>query len=92
MGLMCILPKLMIMGSILLRKAKMGVFYEVQVKSVRKNNYTFILQNKIKLDDTHLICYIRFVDGKAPECFVIPATVFKKPDGTLFTCRDYIKS
>lgn len=70
-------------------KSKAGVFYEVQVKSVRNDSYSFIRKNKIVLDGRHLICFIRFIDGEQPDCFVIPATVFCAPDGSLFSSRDY---
>ena len=69
---------------------KDDVFYEVQVKSVRNDNYVFIKKNKIVLDDKHLICFIRFVDGELPDCYVFPATVFLNPDGRLFSSRDYV--
>ena len=68
---------------------KSGVFYEVQVKSIRKDSYMFIRKDKLVLDDRHLICYLRFIDGQLPEVYVFPATVFLSPDGSLFTSRDY---
>ena len=37
----------------------------------------------------NLICFIRFNDGNLPDCYVFPATVFEKPDGSLFTSKDY---
>lgn len=70
-------------------KGRDGLFYEVQVKAVRNENYTFIKQDKIVLDDRHLICYLRFVDGALPECYVFPATVFINPDGSIFSFREY---
>jgi hypothetical protein len=39
-----------------------------------------------RLISTSLIC---FVDGELPDCYIIPATVFNEPDGSLFTSRDY---
>lgn len=70
-------------------KGNNGIFYEVQVKSVRNDNYTFIRKNKLVTDNRHLICFIRFVDEELPDCYVIPATVFLQPDGMLFLSRDY---
>lgn len=70
-------------------KYKTGTFYEVQVKSVRNDNYVFIHKSKITLDERHLVCFIRFNDGKLPDCYVFPATVWKNPDGSLFTSKDY---
>lgn len=69
---------------------KDGIFYEVQVKSIRNDNYMFIRKSKLILDERHLICYLRFVDGLLPKVYVIPATVFLEPDGSLFTSKDYV--
>lgn len=71
-------------------KSNSGVFYEVQVKSVRNDNYVFIRKDKLVLDDKHLICYIRFNDNELPDCYVFPATVFIDPDGSLFSSKDYV--
>lgn len=70
-------------------KSKAGSYYEVQVKSIRNDNYTYIKKSKIILDDNHLVCLIRFNDDELPDCYVFPATVFEKPDGSLFLSRDY---
>lgn len=70
-------------------KNKNGVFYEVQVKSVRDDNYVFIKKSKIILDEKHLVCFIRFIDGELPDCYVFPSTVWNNPEGTLFTSKDY---
>lgn len=65
-----------------------GKFYEVQVKAIRGSSYTFIKQDKIILDDVHLVCYLRFTDGSLPEVYIFPATVWNSPDG-VFTIHDY---
>ena len=70
-------------------KNRTGKFYEIQVKSIRDDNYVFIKKSKLILKDNHLICFIRFNDGNLPDCYVFPATVFEKPDGSLFTSKDY---
>ena len=70
-------------------KDKNGTFYEVQVKSVRNDSYMFIKKSKLVLDEKHLICFIRFVDGQLPDCYVFPSTVFESPDGGLFSSKDY---
>lgn len=56
-------------------KGKNGVFYEVQVKLVRNDNYVFIKKCSISLDDKHLICFIRFNDGELPDCYMFQAMV-----------------
>lgn len=70
-------------------KNNIGDYFEVQVKSVRNDNYVFIRKDKITLDEKHLVCFIRYVDGSLPECYVFPSTVWEKPDGALFSSRDY---
>lgn len=63
-------------------------FYEVQVKSVRDYNPTFIVKDKMELVETRLVCYLRFSDGALPDVFVIPATAWKNPNAVL-TDKDY---
>ena len=70
-------------------KGRDGVFYEVQVKSNRNDNYVFIRKDKIVLDNNHLVCFIRFVDGELPDCYVFTSTVWSNPDGSLFTEKNY---
>ena len=66
-----------------------GEYFEIQVKSVRNDNYVFIHKDKIKLDQNHLVCFIRFVEGSLPECYVFSSMVWLNPDGVLFSSRDY---
>lgn len=44
-----------------------GVYYEVQVKSVRQDNYWYIPKDKITISDRFLLCYLRFADDKLPD-------------------------
>ena len=54
---------------------KNGVFYEVQVKSVRNNNYAFISKSKMKvLSEKRLVCFMNFENLKNPQVYVIPST------------------
>ena len=71
-------------------KTQKGVFYEVQVKSIRKTNYAFIPKDKIELDDRHLVCLLRFTDDESPEMYVFPATVWNTPN-EIFVDRLYDK-
>ena len=66
-----------------------GSYYEIQVKSVRNDNYVFIRKDKLVIDPNHLVCFIRFIDGELPDCYVFPSTVWNNPDGSLFTSKDY---
>ena len=40
------------------------------------------------LSQNRLFCYLRFSDGAPPEVYLIPATVWLKPD-EVFVSRDY---
>ena len=69
-------------------------FYEVQVKSLRENktgNYMFIQKSKMDIEDAHrIVCFIHFKNEQMPHVYLIPATVWQKPNG-LFVERDYDK-
>lgn len=69
---------------------KSGGFFEIQVKSIRPGGYAFISKDKISLDDHHLVCFLYFVDGKIPEAYIIPATVWKNPNA-VFVEHNYDK-
>ena len=62
-------------------------YYEVQVKSIRNNNYTF-LKKDVEISDSFLICYIRFIDGNNPKIYVFPSTVWHGQNA-LFVNRSY---
>jgi hypothetical protein len=67
---------------------KMGVFYEIQVKSVTpsKTGTTNIKIDRDKFDITNKQLYLlamQWVDGEDPEMYIIPATRWAKPD-TIF--------
>lgn len=67
-----------------------SIFYEVQVKSMCRGNYTFILKDKIKMDDRHLVCFLHFIDGQMPDVYIIPITAWKTPNSVLVD-RNYDK-
>ncbi len=71
-------------------KDSAGMFYEVQVKSVCKSKYVFIQQNKIVLDDKHLVCLLCFKDGELPDIYIVPATAWLSPNDALVV-RNYSK-
>lgn len=74
-------------------KSPSGIYYEVQVKSSRPDNTSYVFMKKSKasgLDDTHLLCYLRFAEGFLPEVYVIPFSVWKNPTG-MFVDRDSYK-
>lgn len=66
-------------------------FFEIQVKSVRNYSYTLIKKSKMPiLSKNRLICYLYFDDGKLPDVFVIPSTVWENPNA-VFVDRNYEK-
>lgn len=69
-------------------KNKTGEFLEVQVKSLLKADYVYMQKNKICIDEHHLVCFLRFIDGEMPKVYIIPATVWKYPNA-VFVDRNY---
>ena len=66
-------------------------FYEVQVKSLREYGYIFMAKSKMpELSDERLICVLHFIDGKLPDVFVIPTSIWKNPN-SVFVDRKYDK-
>ena len=63
--------------------------FDVYTSEVDDHGVDFIAKSKIVLQSNRLICFIRFNDNELPDCYVFPATVFEKPDGSLFTSKDY---
>ena len=71
-------------------KDRDGRFLEIQVKSTLKTNYAFISADKLALDESRQVCYLRFQDGEFPKVYVIPAVVWlNPPDGGPFVARPY---
>ena len=60
------------------RDVKTDIFYEIQVKSLRKGNYAFIPEKLMDCNDSkRLVCFLKFVDGRLPDVYVIPATAWQ---------------
>lgn len=60
-----------------------GIFYEVQVKSLYKSNYSYIDKKKLVLDDRHLVCVLHFICHQLPRVYVLPAAAWKHPNAAL---------
>lgn len=65
-------------------------FFEIQVKSMFKGNYSFIKKDQIILDDNHLVCFLHFIEDELPEVYIIPITEWKNPNAVLVD-RNYDK-
>ena len=63
------------------------LFY-VQVKSVRKHNYTYLKKDKLTLSKNFLVCLIYFTDDKLPDLYIFPSTVWENPND-VFVDREY---
>lgn len=61
-----------------------GIYYEIQVKSLLKGNYTFISKELMDCnDDKRLVCFLKFLDGRLPDVYVIPATAWQNLNDAL---------
>lgn len=67
------------------------IFYEVQVKSIYKGNYTFMQKQHMNVNDKHrLVCFLKFEDDNLPDVYIIPATAWQEPNAVLVD-RNYDK-
>ena len=60
----------------------------VQVKSVRKHNYTYLKKEKTILDDNYLVCLIYFTDDHDPDMYIFPTSVWENSN-VIFVDREY---
>ncbi len=71
-----------------LARAGDGRVLEVQVKSVRGDGYIFLRKEVSPLAEDRFVAIARFVDGEAPQLFVVPSMRWRAPDD-VFVSRDY---
>lgn len=70
-------------------KTKSGRFLEIQVKSVRHNNYVFLQKEKWNIEDANIyLAILLFEDGTLPDACLIPAKAWKTPNALLCD-KDY---
>ena len=68
------------------------VYYDIQVKSVRKgSSYVFMRESKFEIRKTSLVAVALFENGHEPDLYLIPSLSWKKPDGVVFVYRPYDK-
>jgi hypothetical protein len=65
-----------------------NVYYDVQVKSIRKGGYIFLRKDKCCPRPNLLVAIAVFVDGQLPDLYLVPATVWLQPNA-LFVSHDY---
>jgi hypothetical protein len=63
-------------------------YHDIQVKSSRNLTYIFYPKSKFEPCENLYTAVVLFTDGKSPELFLIPSTVWLKPNA-LFVDRDY---
>lgn len=71
-------------------KNKNGMFWEVQVKSLRALNYIFSYKKHFDISQPNLLLHLlMFKDGSMPESYLIPATEWQQPN-MLLCQHDYV--
>lgn len=76
-------------GIDLLVRLAPGRYAEVQVKSVRGSRYVFMRKDAFPLDESRYLALAVFPEGRWPDIYLIPATVWGTPD-KVFVSRDYV--
>jgi hypothetical protein len=74
-----------------LRRGDGSGFLEVQVKAMRwpQTQYVFIAKSILpEPRSTYLLCLVLFEEGKPPDLYAIPSTVWNQPN-SVFVSRDY---
>jgi len=66
-----------------------GSFIAIQVKSLRGSGYVFMHKRKFNpLDEYLYLALALFFEGKPPELYLVPSSVWGAPKG-IFVSRDY---
>ncbi|PMR71718.1 hypothetical protein [Halomonas heilongjiangensis] len=65
-----------------------GPFIEVQVKSLRSMGYVFMQKRKFSLNEHLHLALGLLCEGKSPQLFLIPSTVWMSPN-SMFVERNY---
>jgi hypothetical protein len=65
-------------------------YLDVQVKAIRwpGTKYVFMQKTKIEVRENFLVVLVLFEEGKWPQMYAIPSTVWMAPQG-MFVDRDY---
>lgn len=67
---------------------KDGKYYDIQVKSVRGNNYVFFQKDKFAIRENLFATVLLFTNGQPPDVFLLQSTLWTKCN-SLFVSRDY---
>ncbi|MFJ8531678.1 hypothetical protein [Bacillus sp. NPDC094106] len=63
-------------------------YYDIKVRTLMKLDYVYFEKSTISLRDDLLVVWVLFNEGKEPDFYLIPSTVWEKPNG-VFVSRDY---
>lgn len=63
-------------------------YFDVQVKSVRNNNYIFFRKSKFKIRNNLLAAVLLFYPGEPPKAFLIPSLAWRN-ENSMFKNREY---
>lgn len=73
-------------------KGKNNLFYEIQVKSVRKTDYVFVKKTKFDFKNKSLyLALLLFKEDNLPDVYLIPSEAWKDPN-QMFVDRPYNKT
>ncbi len=65
-------------------------FYEIQVKSLLKSNYAYVVKEMFSLRKSLYLALVLFKQGSLPELYLIPSLDWQNPN-ELLVGRDYIE-
>lgn len=63
-------------------------YYDIQVKSVRRNNYVFFPKDKFVIRENLFATVLLFAKGQLPDLYLLPSIEWTKCNA-LFVSRDY---
>lgn len=64
-------------------------YFDIQVKSVRNNNYVFMRKEVFSLRKNLLLALVLFEDGEEPKFLLIPSLDWKKSKNGFLVEKDY---
>lgn len=69
-------------------------FLEIQVKSLRikKSSYTFVREKHFDISKDNLFIYLLlFVENEYPSAYLIPASIFRNSESSVFSYKSHYK-
>lgn len=63
-------------------------YYDIKVRTLTKLDYVYLKKNTVSLRDNLFVLWVLFNEGREPDFYLIPSTVWKKTND-VFVSRDY---